>query len=65
MSDSISEGAGQPTPTQQQQMTALVILGMIGAEFNSVPKATPQGNKKGKKKRRDSSFMKQGKEHIL
>ena len=37
------------TPTQQQQTTSLVILGMIGAEFNSTGKTTPTESRKGSK----------------
>ncbi|XP_019855598.1 PREDICTED: WD repeat-containing protein 7-like [Amphimedon queenslandica] len=45
-------GVTQATPTQQQQMTALVILGMIGAEFNIETKRTPQLQKQAKKSSR-------------
>ena len=37
------------TPTQQQQITALVILGMIGAEFNTSDKTTPSQHRKSSK----------------
>ena len=38
------------TPTQQQQTTSLVILGMIGAEFNSTGKTIPTESRKGSSK---------------
>ena len=50
-----SDISGHATPTQQQQMTALVILGMIGAEFNSESKnITPQITKKSSKRKVES-----------
>ncbi len=42
------------TPTQQQQITSLVILGMIGAEFNSCVKVTPSRKSTRGSSRRDT-----------
>ena len=38
----------QATPTQQQQTTALIILGMIGAEFNTETKSMSPHNKRSR-----------------
>ena len=49
----LSDLSSHATPTQQQQITALVILGMIGAEFNTSGRTTPgqtRRNSKGKKR---------------
>ena len=41
------------TPTQQQQTTALIIMGMIGAEFSSLTKGMPAAQK-AKAQKKDS-----------